>query len=75
MKSLLSYLRASPTGQEPAPSPSPISSALSPASEEILRRGTWDYMWRRTRDRDVQEHPQFEPQASPEFCPYHSHDD
>lgn len=38
---------------------------MSEESESILRRGNWDYMWRRVRDLAAQEHPEFT--ADPEY--------
>lgn len=39
----------------------PTEDELSLESQAILRRGTWDYMWRRVRDHAAQEHPEFTP--------------
>lgn len=51
---------------EPVPE---IQREISAESDAILRRGNWDYMWRRVRDLAAQDDPGFSPHDDPGFSP------
>lgn len=76
MNPLITYLLATPREAE---AKDPLSGTflaqpveadkvvLSAASEQILRRGNWDYMWRKARDLGAQGHPEFTPDEDPDI--------